>query len=129
MAKTLALNRSPYHEQCRAHLVILGETAAPGVLYGLQLAAWGLENLSLSGELALDTDDLDGMIRQLLRLPEEEGHRFLLGADEDDDLEALAAEKLALLQAAEDPEQAATWLAEDVYHRLARFVNDEAADN
>ena len=120
MPEKPARNRSALNRLCRQHLETLGETPVPNLLYSVQLTVWGLENVSLSGELAADADDLDDVVSELLAMPADKAERLLLGATSDDaDLAALEADKMALLRAAEDPEQAASWLAEDIFNRLS----------
>lgn len=129
MPATLQHNRTAFHQLCRQHLKTLGEKPLPHVLHGVQLAAWGLENISLSGEIAVDADDLDEAIAELLSLKPDAAERLLLGAGPGAKaaaLKPLAAEKLALLRAAEDPEQAACWLAEDVFNRLSQLDEEES---
>ncbi len=122
MRKLKQLNALPFHQLCRDYLTTLGEEVSDKSLYGLQLAIWGLENSDMTVDLESDTAQLDALIARLAAMAPEELHRLLIGCEDEGDDKAAIKEledgKRVLLAAAEDPEQAAFWLAEDLTNRM-----------
>lgn len=118
MRKLKVLNALPVHQLCRRYLEVLGEEVSDESLYGLQLAVWGFENSDLTIDLDTEAAALDALIARLDGMEPEEAHQLLLGFAEGDDIADLEEGRRALLAAAEDAEEAATWLAEDLAGRL-----------
>lgn len=102
----LQVNRSPLEQRLKSLLSEAKQTPDPSLPYSLQLTLWGLENLDLIGPWKSSRSDLEQQAELMRGLKPQLVHRTLT--------RDLNEQKLRKA----DPQQAATFLIENLYDVL-----------